>query len=1006
MMKRITSLFITLVMVMSFMPARIASAAYSGYCGEDLTWVLDDNGTLTISRTGSMDHWDRYYGAPWYKYRDNIYNVVIEGGVTTIGDYAFYNCSNLTSITMPDGVRFIGDYAFYNCSNLTSITIPDGVEFIGDYAFYNCSSLTSITIPDSVTGIGTAAFRECSNLVSITIPCGVEWIGIDAFYCCVGLKSVTILDGVEEIGDYAFYGCSSLTSVTIPDSVTFIGRSAFCCVGLTNVTIPDGVEIIGEYAFYNCRNLTSVTIPDSVTSIGYDAFSECDNLIVHLFENSYAHKYVGGSGISFVAVSDKEILNEAEISNIIAKELTYTITPQVSVNATYQIYDSNMNLLNSDTLSLDYGDNKFTIRVTAENGEYADYPIVIYVQSNKCELLNNDDISNVTTKELSYTIEPQVSDKAAYEIFDAEGVRLDGDTALLSVGQNVFSIKVTAENGIDFKTYTITIKRREKLNAVVSSLESGYYAFENGSVQLTLENDHPSARIYYTVDGTEPTRESKLYSGAEDISDAVTVKAFAVLDGYDDSDVTTIELKRAVAPTNLKIQSIASKSAVLVYNVPSGVKKYEICYSVDRGRNWYVGFESTDVGRYINVGGLSPVTEYMFKVKTYYSCGTALESKSILGKTTVYVSDECDILRTWSPYDAEIDNDNRTITGARVMNSYSEMELDVAVSDKASWSVYKTLSDARQSKNEITNKVIELSNEGGENYAYIKVVAEDGYNEKIYKVIVYRQSKSAKPRVSIKSNYVLKDTKVELFADGEIIKYTTDGTEPSEANGTVYTEPIVISDDRTILKIAAKESDKDEYSDVVTQIYYIADDIGDITVTMLNTPENPRWEDKAALWDAAEDASGYIIQLYKDNEIYGNAVETVDNYFDFSSCIAEEGAYSFTVTAKGDGLYYENSVTSNMSDVYNFAPAENNKVVITESLIQLSGITEPCTAVFAVYKEGKMTGCTTENVDNDMSAEINSLGLELDKADEIKVFLWKSLDSMIPMGKSAGGKLN
>ena len=246
----------------------------------NLTWKLDADGTLTISGTGAMKDYDYYNNpSPASQKKDSVKKVVIEDGVTSIRNSAFYDCNSLTSITIPNSVTSIGDSAFSNCYYLTNITIPNSVTSIENYAFRSCSSLTSITIPDSVTSIGKLAFYSCDSLTSITISNSVTSIEERAFAYCSRLTSITIPDSVTSIGEAAFAGCSSLTSITIPDSVTSIGEYAFqSCSRLTSITIPDSVTSIGEYAFSDCWDLTSITIPDSVTTIGESAFNACSSL--------------------------------------------------------------------------------------------------------------------------------------------------------------------------------------------------------------------------------------------------------------------------------------------------------------------------------------------------------------------------------------------------------------------------------------------------------------------------------------------------------------------------------------------------------------------------------------------------------------------------------------------------------------------------------------------------------------------------------------------------------
>ncbi len=259
--------------------------AFNGKCGDNLYWYVDVNNTLTIFGTGAMYDYE-FSGdniSPWRKLETAPTSLVLEDGITHIGNYAFRDCKGLSgSLTIPNSVTTIGNYAFCQCKGLSgSLTIPNNVTTIGNHAFYYCEGFTgSLTIPNNVTTIGNFAFDGCSGFTgSLTIPNSVTSIGNYAFGSCKFSGTLTIPNSVTTIGNGAFDSCKFSGTLTIPNSVTSIGEWAFFeCSGFTgSLTIPNSVTSIEECTFYGCSGFTgSLTIPNSVTYIGNDAFKQCN----------------------------------------------------------------------------------------------------------------------------------------------------------------------------------------------------------------------------------------------------------------------------------------------------------------------------------------------------------------------------------------------------------------------------------------------------------------------------------------------------------------------------------------------------------------------------------------------------------------------------------------------------------------------------------------------------------------------------------------------------------
>ena len=532
----------------------ISSSAFSGCSGLTGINVEDDNETFD-SRKGcnAIIHTSSNTLVSGCK------TTIIPNTVTSIGDWAFGWCSDLTSVTIPNSVTSIGKGAFCNCSGLTSVTIPNSVTSIGDSAFGVCSGLTSVTIGNSVTSIGVGAFSSCSGLTSVTIPNSVTSIGNSAFSSCSGLTSVTIPNSVTSIGDWAFQYCSGLTSVTIGNSVTSIGEDAFYeCSGLTSVhisdisawcniefsntisnpllyayhlylngeevkdlVIPNSVTSIGDYAFCSCLGLTSVTIPNSVTSIGNSAFSSCSGLTSVTIPNSvmsigqYAFGWCSGlldvcCYAENVPTTEGNAFNYSNYSNATlhvpsCSLQSYKTTEPWSGFGTIKTLASFSGEVEIDGINYELnGETKQAIVIAKSSGLYSGEVVIP---------------ESVEHEGTTYSV-TSIGEKAFYECDDLTSVTIPN--SVTSIGESAFArckglteIKVSEGNPVYdsregcnaiIETASNTLLYGCKNTIIPNSVTSlGDYAFEScsGLTSVTIPNSVTSIgeRAFFSCDG-------------------------------------------------------------------------------------------------------------------------------------------------------------------------------------------------------------------------------------------------------------------------------------------------------------------------------------------------------------------------------------------------------------------------------------------------------------------------------------------------------------------------
>lgn len=532
----------------------LAFAYCSGLTSITIGGSLDDigkNAFIGCSRIESISIYNKAFLSSAFSSDYNISTIfgnkikecLIGIDVTSIGDFAFKGCSNMTSITFPGNIKSIGSNAFQDCSSLTSISFPKSLDSIGNNAFNGCSKLESISlynnkmlssnyssdynlstifgsqlkecvIGDEVTSIGNYALKGCSGLSIITLPEAITTIGNNAFENCRSLTSINIPKSVKTIGNDAFQGCSGLESVSLyskalftlisysseynfsaifgsqvkeyvlGDEVTRIGNYAFKgCSSLVNISIPESIKTIGNYAFQDCSSLTGIAIPKSVTSIGIRAFGNCSKLTKMEVE------------------ADNTIYDSRDNCNAIIETSSNTLLAGCQ-NTTIP---STINSIGGYAFDGCIGLRNITIPQSVRNiGRGAFYGCI-----NLKEVYMPDEISTIGVNAFYYTNDNQTS------ILNVQFYTKRGSTTLLTLWSSDYS-----SNPIfDIDNKKRIIKPALKLVTVTQSTATLLFQMnENSQYNYRIENEDVYASNRYTLSNLKPQSSSNatLYATCKD----------------------------------------------------------------------------------------------------------------------------------------------------------------------------------------------------------------------------------------------------------------------------------------------------------------------------------------------------------------------------------------------------------------------------------------------------------------------------------------------------------
>ncbi len=255
-----------------------------GTCGADISWIMHTDGELVITGSGEMNVWTSAKNVPWSKYKDIISSVKIGDGVTSIGDYAFYGCLNISAVNLPDSITRIGTNAFFGCTGLTAITLSKNLTNIDKAAFSGCSSLTVARCEMTYDQWKEVTIEQGNTELTYAILLGTE---SDKLYFAAGNIGENITWYLYEDNELCFVGEGDMASYTAAENAPWYDRRD----KIKTVVVSDGITSIGKNAFAECENITNVYIYGYDVSVANGVFDDCYDVNINCYSGSSAHAY-------------------------------------------------------------------------------------------------------------------------------------------------------------------------------------------------------------------------------------------------------------------------------------------------------------------------------------------------------------------------------------------------------------------------------------------------------------------------------------------------------------------------------------------------------------------------------------------------------------------------------------------------------------------------------------------------------------------------------------------